>query len=686
MPLDSTIKQEKRKVALTDVLQQLAQFNGPPDQFLAALLHAECKIAPAQGGAILRISQPPSPTQDQSPNQVPSVDLLAVHPPIEPGSTAPTWLARAVELAPKLVQAETTTTIPIQTGAEMYTQEAAEQLIALPIRSGPLTGLAIFHTQAPREAVLGRAKERLELMSSLLSLYEFRKALENRNVDLDRLSESMQVLSALNEQSRMRAASFALCNEVASRWNADRVSIGFLKGRYIKMLAMSHTEKFTRKMKLVQDIESAMEECLDQDVEVVHPADEKSAYVARATKSLSNTHGPTTVLSLPLRREGNALAVLTIERAIDKPFNISDIETLRLTCDLITARLSELYESDRWIGAKLAASTKRAAGFIIGAEHTLAKLIVAALLAFFCFAIFVKGPDRVETTFEIQPTSKQVITAPFVGYIETVNVEQGDWVLTQGTANQIDVILSANPYSQPIREMIQQRTILATLNTAELQDKLSVAAAELATHQQEARKARDEKKQGEVELALKKAEGSKAQISLLRNQISQATIKSSINGVVVLGDLKKQIGVRVDTSTQLFEIAPLDALRAELAIPEDRIADVVLGHAGELSSTAAPGTYLPFEIERINPVAEMVDQQNVFKARAKFIFKLNATTNDAPANAANDQNTQVVSSQDLQRWLKPGIKGVAKIEVGQAPYGYIWTRDLVNWIRMKLWF
>ena len=22
----------------------------------------------------------------------------------------------------------------------------------------------------------------------------------------------------------------------------------------------------------------------------------------------------------------------------------------------------------------------------------------------------------------------------------------------------------------------------------------------------------------------------------------------------------------------------------------------------------------------------------------------------------------------------------------EAPYGYLWTRDLVNWIRMKLWF
>ena len=69
----------------------------------------------------------------------------------------------------------------------------------------------------------------------------------------------------------------AFCNEIAAQWQCERVSLGFLKGRYVQLKAMSHTEDFSRKMKVVQDIESAMEECLDQDTEILVPAPKESA-------------------------------------------------------------------------------------------------------------------------------------------------------------------------------------------------------------------------------------------------------------------------------------------------------------------------------------------------------------------------------------------------------------------------
>ena len=36
-------------------------------------------------------------------------------------------------------------------------------------------------------------------------------------------------------------------------------------------------------------------------------------------------------------------------------------------------------------------------------------------------------------------------------------------------------------------------------------------------------------------------------------------------------------------------------------------------------------------------------------------------------------------------WMRPGMEGVAKISVGKRRYAWIWTRKMVNWIRMKLW-
>jgi hypothetical protein len=31
------------------------------------------------------------------------------------------------------------------------------------------------------------------------------------------------------------------------------------------------------------------------------------------------------------------------------------------------------------------------------------------------------------------------------------------------------------------------------------------------------------------------------------------------------------------------------------------------------------------------------------------------------------------------------MEGVAKIDLGRRSYAWIWTRRIVNWVRMKLW-
>ena len=59
-------------------------------------------------------------------------------------------------------------------------------------------------------------------------------------------------------------------------------------------------------------------------------------------------------------------------------------------------------------------------------------------------------------------------------------------------------------------------------------------------------------------------------------------------------------------------------------------------------------------------MAEVVEQQNVFKVRVRL--------------------------KDKPEWMRPGMEGVAKIDVDRRLYASIWTRKLVNWIRMKLWW
>ena len=85
------------------------------------------------------------------------------------------------------------------------------------------------------------------------------------------------------------------------------------------------------------------------------------------------------------------------------------------------------------------------------------------------------------------------------------------------------------------------------------------------------------------------------------------------------------------------------------------------GSTGVLKATAYPGRPIKYTVESINPIATPEQGKNVFKARVKL----------DPATSA---------------WLKPGVQGLSKTDVRSEKYAWIWTRRMVNWVRMKLWF
>jgi hypothetical protein len=176
---------------------------------------------------------------------------------------------------------------------------------------------------------------------------------------------------------------------------------------------MNHTEEFYRKMGLIQEIESAMEECLDQDIEILVPAPNEANDICRAAQSLSERGNPRSVLSLPLRRQGEVFAVLTLERMFENPFTPDEIETLRLSCELCTARLGDLFQYDRWLGSVLAEKTRKMFSNVLGPTHTWAKVAGIGLFLVLVFLIFAKGQFRPDSPFVLEAVEQQLVPAPF---------------------------------------------------------------------------------------------------------------------------------------------------------------------------------------------------------------------------------------------------------------------------------
>ncbi|MBB6431672.1 HlyD family efflux transporter periplasmic adaptor subunit [Algisphaera agarilytica] len=622
------------------LVERLVRFSGPPEQFLTELLATQCRLGQATAGAVVRlggeIAATPVPSDRPMPPSAKTSEIMAVYPPLPATGSPPSWLAHAIELV--------TQQSPLAPETQVHQLQAAlsdpgrpmvHHLVLVPIKTpGGFSGVSAFLLDTDDPQIVQARCQRIELSISLLSLYEMRQVLEQRDADLRGLSTATRVLSASNDHRRFRAAAIALCNEIASRWRADRVSIGLLSGRYVKLRAMSQTEHISRKMALVGAIESAMEESLDQDIEVLHPVLPEATMVNRAAQELSSKHGPSAVCSLPMRRGGEVIGVVTLERPIDQPLTVEEASFLRMAVDLFTPRVLELSETDRWFGARLADSARRSLATVLGPKHTWAKVTAIALLAGVLALIFVPGTIRVEAPFTFQAVTQRSIPAPFEGYLETVEAEPND-VVAEGEA-------------------------LATLNTAELRAELSRLEAEQLGYEKEAKMAAREGSQVERQIAEARVANVEAQLEWLRWQIDHAVIRSPIAGTVVVGDLKQQLGSPVSKGDVLFEVAPLSALRAELWVPDGKIGDVPSeGAVGELAAAAHPGVKLRFEVERINPIAEVIDGSNVFRVRVKLL--------------------------DTQPWAKPGIEGVAKIDSRQAPIGWVWTRDAINWVRLKLW-
>ncbi len=163
----------------------------------------------------------------------------------------------------------------------------------------------------------------------------------------------------------------------------------------------------------------------------------------------------------------------------------------------------------------------------------------------------------------------------------------------------------------------------------------------------------------EAQIAQANSDKIQAQIDLLNYLIEQGKVISPISGAVVIGDLKRQIGAPVKKGDVLFEVTPLESLRAELLVPEDQIFDIAVEQEGYLATVSYPGQRIKFVVERINPMAEVVNNRNIFKVRVRLL--------------------------ETPTWMRPGMEGVAKISVGKRRYIWIWTRRIVNWLRMKLW-
>ncbi len=486
-----------------------------------------------------------------------------------------------------------------------------------------------------------RALQRLvsmQLVAGYFELFSLRRTSEQSQIVAQSHQHVLQLATAVATAQGFAQAAVNLCNELATRTGASRVALGWLKRNNIRVRAISHTEEFDKKQELILTLEKVMEECVDQDEPVLFDNEGNSSQnVTRSAEVLSRAEGGNIVLSLPLRHQAETVGVVTLEFPPKHKLSQQTATGLSVAVDLLAPQLYDRFQNDRWLITKVGLSIQNVARMTIGPRYMLAKLIIAASIAIIVVLTTVHIEYRVSSPFEFDEIHKATLDAPYDGQIEAVRVIPG--------------------------QKVSKDQELMVLKTDELQIKLSNAIAQVAEYKKEAQKdlAEDPAKPADAAIALDQAAAAQADADEAKYQISQASIHAPAGGTILKGDWEHKQYATVKKGDELFEIGDTSDLRAVLNVNERDIQRLAVGQTVWLATATLPSDKYKFKIDRIVPLGEAKEGDNVFRVYA---------------------SADGVTIPDS--W-KPGLAGQAKVDIDQRTIAWVWTHKLVEYLRLKFW-
>jgi hypothetical protein len=486
---------------------------------------------------------------------------------------------------------------------------------------------------APQADLVERLR-RLQLVCDMAAGYQLGKAVVEARTRASHFAGVLDLMVLLNAEKRFLSAAMTFCNELASRHRCERVSLGWLEKGYVRLQAVSRVDRFDRKEEAAQMLEAAMEEAVDQDIEIVLPPDEPGGPVRRDHEAYAKANDVSHICSLPLRSDGEAVAACTCERSA-AAFSESEMRLLRLSCDQAARRLADLKSSDRWFGARLAASTREKLGRLLGYQHTGAKVLAIVVAAALAIVFLGTAQYRVKSAAVLRTDDLAQITAPFDGHIAAALARVGD--------------------------SVSQGQELVRLDQTELLLQEAEAVAERSRYDREFEKAQGSNALADMRIADALRGQAEARLALLRYRLDQAVIRAPFAGVIVEGDLNERIGSPVRQGDALIRLGRIENLYVELEVDEADIHEVTGRLGGEVALASRPQERYPITITQVEPVAVARDQKNVFIVKAAF--------QGAP-----------------QSWWRPGMSGVARISVGRRSLAWMASHRTVDFLRLRLWW
>ena len=229
----------------------------------------------------------------------------------------------------------------------------------------------------------------------------------------------------------------------------------------------------------------------------------------------------------------------------------------------------------------------------------------------------------------IEPGIRRYIASPIEGRLQSVAVRPGEEVRTG--------------------------QLLAKLDDMPLVRELAAAEAELQTHHKRRDVALATRAGGDLRIAQLEMQQIQLKIDALKDQLQRLEITSPCDGVLVQGDWFGNDGMPVSFGQNLFEIAPLDKMVAEIHLLAEDLPWVAVGSQAVMRTDTSLHRAWTGTIDRIEPRAEVVDEEAVFIGEMEI--------------------------ENQEHLFRPGMKARVAVDTGMKSIGWILFRKPYRWLQ-----
>ena len=437
--------------------------------------------------------------------------------------------------------------------------------------------------------------------------------------------------ATLLSHARLEDAASAFAIELAEALGCERVAVGLIHAGTTRLVAHSHAHAPDPRSAAVALLEAAMNEAADQGATVIHPQP------AGAVPLVTLAHqrllaGGGAAASIPLVCDGRVAGTITFERAA-APFAAREIAL----CEDAAAFAGPLLElkraADRSWWQRLGHAVRAHAAMLGAPGHGGIRLAVATLVTALLAALLLPIDYRVSAPARIEGAVQRVIAAPADGFLQRANVRAGD--------------------------SVREGQVLAELAGEDLQLEQRRRISELRQHENAYKGAMARSDRGQMVIHQARAGEAQAMLELIEGQLERAQIVAPFDGVVIKGDLSQNLGAPVQRGEVLLTISPADSFRLIVEVDEADIGAVRPGQGGRLVLAATPDQSLALKVLRVIPMATSGEARNYFEVEAAL---------DAGGQA-----------------MRPGLRGVAKIDAGTHSLLWMLTHRAHDWLRLTWW-